>query len=211
MSRRALKPRWHTEGHKAQWTSDKTSRRQCVSTHKDEGNLPAVDGLEIMVHQSNTDGCARQTLGGRGRQTKTGSHQHSGDRTNFNSKSTRRAHLSDPVIEGADNVIPHKPEAEAQQETSDNQEPDWGGRPRVDGGNRSNSVSDIIEAVGNRHEHCGQDLAPSAEVLDANIVPSLSGVDVADEIRLLADGVNGDTSSENEFGPVPQLSGVEPR
>lgn len=86
-------------------------------------------------------------------------------------------------------MVSVKPESEAEKYTSNDQQPD--GSPvlrgdltsppsRVDGGNGTDCVGNVVGTVGDGHEHGGDDLAVCPEMFTADIVAVGFGVDGAE-------------------------------
>ena len=85
-----------------------------------------INSLEVKVAESDTNGGARETLCGRNGKGETRSQQHGDGRTELHGETTGGRDLSDFVAEGAHNVVAVEPEAEAEEEAGDDEDPDGG-------------------------------------------------------------------------------------
>jgi hypothetical protein len=159
-------------------------------SHKDVRNLLPIHGTEIIIHQRNPDHCTREALRRTNRQRQTRGHQHRNRRAKLSREPSCRGHLCDSVAECADDLEAVEPEACAEEEAGDHEEPDGGrgfgldvpgpvglvaGDPGADG------VGDVVGAVRNRHKHGGEYLAVGPEVLNTDVVVGGFGVDAGRE------------------------------
>lgn len=118
---------WRVQRHSHHETRNHTRSRQSNDpSRKDESDLLPVDSLYIKVAQGNTDGGTSQTLRGRHRKSETRSQKDGNSGAEFHGETTGRRDLSDLVAEGAHNVVAVEPEAEAEEQTSDDEDPDGG-------------------------------------------------------------------------------------
>ena len=104
--------------------------------------------------------------------------QHRDRRTQLTTEAPCRRHARDLVPQGANDVVAEEPEACAEEEARDDEEPDWcvgagldeaGVESLVDGGPRTDGVRDVVAAVRDGHKHGAGDLAVGPEVLDTRM------------------------------------------
>jgi hypothetical protein len=179
------------ERHNHEQTRNKTSTRQGDDpTGEDEADLLPVDSLEVKVAEGNTNRSTSQTLSGGDGESEAGSEEDGDGSAELHAETTGRRDLGDFVAESADNVVAVEPEAETEQETSDDEDPDGrvgflgddarrvgvvGTDPGADG------VGYVVGSVGNGHHHGRGYLGVRPQMLDAVVVDDGAGVDV-DEV-----------------------------
>lgn len=95
-------------------------------TRKDEANLLPIDSFEIEIAQGDANGSAGETLGGGNREGEARGEQDGDGGAEFHGEATGRRDLGDFVAEGAHNVVAVEPEAEAEEEAGDDEDPDGG-------------------------------------------------------------------------------------
>lgn len=208
------------ESEQACQATKQTSARQGKDpSAEDPAQLAPIDGLEIVVHQRDTHGCTSQALSGRDGETETRSEEDSDSGTKFDGETARRAHLGDLVAQGTHDVVAEEPETEAEEETGDDQEPNWSWRLGVDAaravglehsGPGTDGVGDIVTTVGDGHHDGGDDLAVGPHMFDADIVTVGTGVDLAEHSGVVGDDVDEDTAEHEEFEPIPVFLRVDP-
>merc|ERR1711881_345907 len=189
---------WRVESHHAQETRNETSGWQSVHpTSEDEEHLLPVDGLDVVVHERNTDGS-----------------------TQFDGETTSWRHLGELVTESTDDVVAVEPETKTKHETTDNNHPHrsvvLGGNfteavGLEDSGDWAERVGNIVGTVSDGHENGRGDLTIREQMLRAQIITVGTGVDGAELSRIVGDNIDADTTKHSVFEVVELLLWVGPR
>ena len=205
--------------HDAQQTGDETGAGESHDPAKDDpAKLAPVDGPEIVVHQSRTDGRTGQTLGGGDGQAKARGEEHGDGGAELHGETTGGGQLGDAVAKGTDDVVAVEPETSAEQDTGDNQNKDGsvglgldlasleglvGGNPGADG------VGNIVGTVRDGHDHGRGNLGVGPEMLDPVVVALGLCVGAGQLVGVKGDTVAGDTLEEEPLCVVPDTVGVD--
>lgn len=118
------------------------------------------------------------------------------------------------------NLLSIEPESETEQQTSDDKHPDRSARlgrdstlsvRPVHSGPGTDSVGNIVGAVGDGHHHRGDDLTIRPHMLDTDIITVGASVDVTKLVAVVGDDVASDTLKKTELEVPPELLGIGPR
>lgn len=99
---------------------------------EDVEQLLPVDGADVVVHEGDAHGGADEALGGGDGEGERGGEQDGDGGAELDGEAAAGRHLGDAVAEGADDVVAVDPEADAEEETGDDEEPDGGAGLGVD-------------------------------------------------------------------------------
>lgn len=113
--------------HQTKQAGDQPSTRQRQHpTRKDKRNLAPVNRRKVIVHQRSAHSSPGQTLRGRNRQSQSRRKQHRNRSAQLRRESARRRHLRDLVTQRPHDMESVEPEATAEKQTRDDEEPDRG-------------------------------------------------------------------------------------
>ena len=116
-------------------------------------------------------------------------------------------------------MVSKKPEADAEQQSSNDEEPDRSWRLGIDDARpvclvRSHpwpdGVGDVVAPVRDRHHDRREDLAVRPHVLDSDVIAVSTSVDLAEGGRVMGHDVNGHAVQEPELEVTPPFEWVGP-
>jgi hypothetical protein len=146
-----------------------------------------VESLVVTVAKSDTHGGSDNALSGRDGKGKAGGHDDSDSGSELHGESTGGRLESQTVTKVAHDVVSVSPETNDDTSSSVTENPDGDGRllgdvagvpDEVDGGERTDSVGDIVGSVGERRGGSSQDLEERVQVLSLVVEVSSTSVHV---------------------------------